>query len=116
MTLKLSAEEIDGIKGKVEKQTYLTTVELFYEGQIPHVAYLFIQGQLQLGKRGRAHKNVEPGTVIGLTELLENKPANYFAKIKAGSRVLILDRSTIKELYTLLGLSRYANRSKFDQI
>lgn len=74
--------------------------ELFYEGQIPHVGHIVLNGSIELLRNNRLIKTIRSGGVIGIRELLNNRPINVTARITSFSEVLILDRSTLQEIAT----------------
>lgn len=77
---------------------YQRQQDLIYEGQIPHVGFLLIEGEIIFTKRKKIHHKLKPGQTFGVNELLRNYPLKYTATIIAGSKVYILDKSTILEL------------------
>lgn len=77
---------------------YHIDAPLFYEGQIPIVAFLLIEGCIQLFKNKKQKKNIKAGSLIGYTELMTNCPAELSAKVQAESTICFLDKSTIQEI------------------
>lgn len=77
---------------------YPTDAPLFYEGQIPIVAFLLIDGCIQLFKNKKQKKSIKAGNLVGLSELMNNNPAELTAKVQADSTICFLDKSTILEI------------------
>lgn len=77
---------------------YQSETELIYEGQIPFAGYLLLEGEIQFIKRKTIFQKILPGTLFGVSELMENRPLKFTVKILPGSKVCILDRSTVKEI------------------
>jgi len=97
-TVRLEKHEISALGNIFEERLYNTSAELFYEGHIPHVGYILLDGNVILGKKRKVKSELSPGTVIGVKELMTNTPVSYFARIYSGSKVFILDRSSLKSL------------------
>ena len=95
---RLSKNEIQAILDHVEPRLYATMTEIIYEGQIPNVGYLVVDGRIDLIKKKRPQSSLMEGQIFGVGELMRNHPFRYTAIIHPGSKVCILDRSTIKEL------------------
>lgn len=77
---------------------YLVEAPLFYEGQIPIVAFLLVEGCIQLLKKKKTKKNLKAGSLIGYKEMMSNSPAELSATVQPDSTVCFLDKSTIKEI------------------
>jgi CRP-like cAMP-binding protein len=97
-SFKLENKSIDEIKKISQEKRFSITSPLYYEGQIPIVAYLLLEGCIQLLKNKKIKKILKPGSLIGLSELMNNTPAKLSAQIQAESTVCYLDRSTIQEI------------------
>ncbi len=97
-TIKLDQHEIHTLGNLFEERVFNNSTELFYEGHIPHVGYVLTQGNVVLGKKRKVKSEIMPGTVIGVKELVTNTPVSYYARIYSGSKVFIIDRSSIKSL------------------
>lgn len=94
----LAPNEILVLEPILEKRVFKNTIEIIYEGHIPHVGYLLIQGEAFLGKKNKFKQVIRPGTTIGARELLNGHPHPSTAKIFSGSEVYILCRSSLMEL------------------
>lgn len=103
MSKNLVIEHIDPLNLELLKKyckpsLYQTETELIYEGQVPFAGYLLVEGEIQFIKRKAIFQKITPGTIFGVSELMENKPLKFTVKILPGSKVCILDRSTVKEI------------------
>lgn len=96
--IKLEADFIEEIKKISHQKKFSTQSPLFYEGQIPVVAYLVIDGCVQLLKNKKVKKILKPGSLIGLNELMTHSPAKLSAHAMPDSTLCFLDKSTIKEI------------------
>lgn len=85
-----------------EPRLYQSETEIIYEGQIPHAGYLLVEGEIHFIKRKNVFQKILPGTLFGVTELMNNNPIRFTVKILPGSKVCILDRSTVKEILNQL--------------
>ncbi|MBC7537473.1 MAG: cyclic nucleotide-binding domain-containing protein [Bacteriovorax sp.] len=96
--IKLENEAIAEIKGLSPQKKYSISSPLFYEGQVPIVAYLLLEGCIQLLKNKKIKKILKPGSLIGLNELMTNSPSKLSAQVQAESTLCFLDKSTIQEI------------------
>ena len=76
-------------------QTFLERTPLFYQDQIPMVAYLVIEGEIDLLKNKKTKTLVTCGEVIGVKELLTDTKSKLSAEANANTTICYLDRSTI---------------------
>ena len=97
-SIKLENKDIVEIKKLSPQKKYSTCSPLFYEGQIPIVAYLLIDGCIQLLKNKKIKKILKPGSLIGLNELMTNTPSKLAAMVQPESTLCFLDKSTILEI------------------
>ena len=95
---KLDLENIVEIKKISPPKKFTINSPLFYEGQIPVVAYLLLDGCIQLVKNKKIKKTIRPGCIIGLNELMNNSPAKLSAQVQAESTICFIDKSTIQEI------------------
>ena len=96
--IKLDYNDIVEIKRISPPKKFSINAPLFYEGQIPVVAYLLLDGCIQLVKNKKVKKTIRPGCIIGLNELMNNSPAKLSALVQAESTICFLDKSTIQEI------------------
>ncbi len=99
--IEVSNEILEKIKRISENHIYTADSDLYYEGQTPVVAYLLIKGEVTLIKKRRKSIPIRPGSLFGLRELILLEKSTYGARIKSGSEVCFLDRSSIKEIVDL---------------
>lgn len=96
--IKLENHIISEIKRLSPQKKFTSTAPLFYEGQVPIVAYLILEGCVQLMKNKKIKKILKPGSLIGLSEMMTNAPSKLTAQVQADTTLCFLDKSTIKEL------------------
>jgi hypothetical protein len=96
----LTKKDIDLVKSLGTFFTYTADATLFYEDQVPLVAYVLIDGDLLLTRSRRKSIPISKNSVLGISEVLNSIPSLYAAKIKEGSKVFFLDKSSILELLT----------------
>ena len=97
--IRLDREHINLIRNICLKEnSFQSASTLFYEGQTPIVAYLVIDGVVNLVKNRRIKTSLKSGALIGLKELMLNKPVPLEAKVEANSSLVFLDKSTIQEI------------------
>jgi CRP-like cAMP-binding protein len=95
---KVTSYHIDTLQSFTEPRLYNTTEELIYEGQTPHAGYLLVEGEIHFIKRKSVFQKILPGTLFGVTELMNHTPIKFTVRILPGSKVCILDKSTVKEI------------------
>ena len=71
---------------------------LFYEGQVPIVAYLVIDGSVALLKKKKIKNIIKAGSLIGVNELMTNSPSKMSAEVAADTTLCFLDKSTMLEI------------------
>lgn len=62
------------------------------------MAFLLVEGSIEIIKRNKKMLEINRGLVLGLHELLNSRPCKYSVNITPGSKVCIIDKSTINEL------------------
>lgn len=96
--IQLEPTTIRKIVSKGHVHTFPVESDLFYEGQVPFVAYLIIKGKVHFTKNKRNKGNVGPGSLLGLRELYTHTPSTLGARVFPDTEVVYLDRSTIHEI------------------
>lgn len=94
---KLAPEELKKLLDRFKSKKFNSDFNLVYEKQIPNVAVLLTNGEVQIYKRNKLLDIVGPGALLGLTQLLQNKALNFTCKIGKDSEVILFDRSTLLE-------------------
>ncbi len=72
--------------------------DIIYEGHIPQVSYIILEGETSLFKRNRFVQQVAPRRLVGTEELLKHSPFKWNLKAKPGSKLLVIDKSTAMEI------------------
>lgn len=96
-SIKLNPEDIALIKELSPMRKFDLTSPLFYEGQVPIVAYLLVDGSIVLFKKKKIKNILKAGSLVGLNELLSNSPSKLSAQVSADSILCFLDKSTMLE-------------------
>jgi len=94
---KLSTLEITALKNKFEPLKFSNTFHIVYENHIPQSGVLLIDGHATLTKSQKSVQQVEPGTILGVLELVNEEPVEYGCKLEKDSEVILLQKSDIKE-------------------
>lgn len=92
---KVDKRSIEKLKKICRVQTISEPTLLLYQGHIPIVAYLVVDGAINLLKNKKIKSTILPGEVIGIKELLTDTPSSVTAETTADTTVCYLDRSTI---------------------
>ena len=62
------------------------------------MAYLVLEGQINLTKNRKVKHVVRAGEILGLAELLAHDSIPFSAEVMPKTKVLFIDRSTVKEI------------------
>lgn len=106
MDIKLNRNNLYEATNKVlEKLELICTprefhiaTDLYYEGHTPVVAYLILDGKVNLTKRKKIKTIAERGVILGIKELMSHSPCEFGAKVQPNSKICFLDKSTIFEI------------------
>ncbi len=98
MKIDIEDKILNQLQDRGEHITYTAASNLFYEGQVPVVAYLIVSGNIHLIKNKKIKHTVGPGSLIGVKELMNNEAVNYSAIIMPGSDICFLSRSDFYEI------------------
>mgnify|MGYP003690978111 CR=1 FL=1 len=97
--------------------TFNSKTQIIYSGQIPMAAYLLLEGSITLkDAQKRVIRTCDPNSLLGFSEIYNNQSYRYTAEIDANSKVLILDRSTIKEMQSKLDQSTVDQTLSFQKL
>jgi CRP-like cAMP-binding protein len=96
--IEIEDKIVKKLRSRCEKITYSATADLFYEGQIPVVAYLIVSGNIHLMKKKKIKTTLGPGSLLGAKELMLNKNADHTAVIMPQTEVCFLSKSDINEI------------------
>jgi len=78
-----------------EREEYIV-----YAGQIPKVAFIFINGEAEV-RLSRCRKLLRPMSIIGFNELMLRKPYKYTIRIFPKTKLLIIDNSSLEKILAL---------------
>lgn len=96
--IKLDKKSIEKLKEICRIQIFSIGTPLFYQGHIPMVGYLVIDGSINLIKNKKIKSTVRAGGVIGVKELFENTPSSVTAEVTSNTTICYIDRSTVQDL------------------
>lgn len=94
----INSTQIECLSQFSEPRTYQTETEIIYEGHVPHAGFLLVEGSISFYRNKKLISKLESGSLFGIAELMAHTPFPYTAVITPGSKVAILDRSTVLEL------------------
>lgn len=98
----LDPELIEKIKSVAPIHRYTVSTDLFYEGQTPVVAFLLLNGHVQLVKNKKVRKVLNTGDLIGLRELIHHTPFPLSVQVLPNTDMVFLDKSTILEILDVI--------------
>ncbi len=96
--IKLEKKQIEKLKQICRIQTLVNPTPLFYQGHVPMVAYLVLDGAVNLTKNKKLKTIVRSGGVIGAKELITHSPSTVTAEAHSNTTVCYLDRSTVQDI------------------
>lgn len=96
--LKVDNKELKLLSRGKEVVTFPEDFTLVYENQIPNTGVALVDGNLYLTKKSKIFETVKPGTVLGLTEVLDAIPVKLGCRIEKNSKVLLFGKSEILEI------------------
>jgi CRP-like cAMP-binding protein len=97
-TVKIENDLIDHVKHISQEKKFIVDSNLFYEGQVPIVAYLVVKGCIELFRNKKVKFSLNEGSIVGVKELLSHTPSKLSARVQADSVLCFLDKSTLKEI------------------
>ncbi|RPJ73835.1 MAG: cyclic nucleotide-binding domain-containing protein [Alphaproteobacteria bacterium] len=100
-TIKLDSALISKIEKFSPARKFSSGSPLFYEGQVPIVAYLVLSGSVVISKNKKIKTIVKEGNIIGLNELMSHSPSKFSAQVSPESTLCFLDKSTMLEIINL---------------
>ncbi len=95
---RLQPAIIERLKSYAPPLLYSIDQAIHYEGHIPIVGYLLLEGQIKLTRNDRLKLVLEAGHLFGLAELMNGISFDFTAKVSKQSRICYLDRSTVLEI------------------
>lgn len=95
---KLSPEQLDILQERFGPVSFSGPVDLVYEDQIPHSGVVLLEGEAVLTRKKKIIETVEPGTLMGVHQLINNEPVRHGCKLRHNARVILLHRSDLLEL------------------
>jgi signal-transduction protein with cAMP-binding, CBS, and nucleotidyltransferase domain len=93
----LTTEELNMLKQRYTALKFNNDFELVYDSQIPNTGIVLLQGQIALLKRKKVKDVLPPGTLLGVSNLINNLPMNVDCKLLGNSEVIMLNKSEILE-------------------
>jgi CRP-like cAMP-binding protein len=94
----LDRKNIEKLKQLCPTHIITSPTNLFYQGQVPIVAYLIIDGIVNLNKNKKLKSVVTAGGIIGIKELIRHTPSSVTAEAQANTTICYLDRSTVHDI------------------
>lgn len=86
----------------MQTQKFNNPTKLHHMGMVPIVAYLIINGQLEIVDRNGNKNNIKAGEMIGLKEVWHHQPLNFDIDTTPGTTLLPLDKSMLARFKEVL--------------
>lgn len=85
--------------GPYGEKDFFTRAELIiHEGHVPRVSVLLLDGEMKL-KKGRKFLELQKRSLVGLRELIADKPCEYSVQVFPNTKIVSFSRSNILDLY-----------------
>lgn len=91
----LNSEEIEALKKDFELLTFPSDFDLVYEDQVPNTGIALIEGAIELVKKSKVKEIIKDRGLIGIAQLLDEKPVKFGLRVKANSKIILLGKSDI---------------------
>ncbi len=92
---KLTADQLSALKSQFSSLLFSNPFHLVYENQIPNTGVILIDGEAHLTRRNKGLLRLEPGSMVGVHELVHNEPVKYGCQIKENAEVILLQKSDV---------------------
>ena len=92
---KLTNEEIKTLKTKFQLLKFNSDFNLVYESQIPNTGIVLVSGELALLKKKKIRSTIEPGSMLGVYELLNNCPTDHGCMVFGNTELIMIQKSDI---------------------
>lgn len=86
----------------MQTQKFNNPTKLHHMGMVPIVAYLIINGHLEIIDKSGKKDKVKAGEMIGLNEVWHHRPLNFDIDTTPGTTLLPLDKSTLARFKEVL--------------
>ncbi|MGE3608391.1 MAG: hypothetical protein AB7I27_02295 [Bacteriovoracaceae bacterium] len=94
---KLNSHELTTLKKHFTPTIFSFGQDLVYEKQVPNTGFVLVKGQMNLTKRKKAQEQIEPGSLLGVHEMVNNEPAQMGCKVEPNSEVIIISKSEVTD-------------------
>jgi len=94
----LNAKEIESLKKDFELLTFPSDFDLVYEDQVPNAGIALIEGSIELIKNSKVKEIIRDKSLIGIEQLLDQKPVKYGFRVKANSKIILLGKSDLMRM------------------
>lgn len=95
---KLNSKELSILKKHFTPLRINNSCNLVYEKQIPNMAIVLLDGELELISRNKPAEKISPGSLMGVHQLINNEPVKQGCKIRENSEIIILQKSDLLEV------------------
>ncbi len=95
---QLTPEHVSFLLQRLPARIYNSSEALVYEDQVPLAGYVLLEGEIIAETRGAIPQRVPINSMICTQELLNGIPLKQTITISPGSKVIILDKSSVLEI------------------
>lgn len=96
----ISDSDIESLSNFFDVANFQQMQEVIYEGHTPNAGFILLEGDLSLKKKNKIVDSFKKNFCYGFYELINNKKSKFSVAVNKGSKLFILDRSSLNELKT----------------
>ena len=98
--ITLSDQKLEMLKKHFQILTFNSDFDLIYESQIPNTGIILLSGEIYLTKNNKMKSLLEPGSVVGFYNLLNNEPVEFGYRVKGNSDIILIQKLEMIEALT----------------
>lgn len=91
----LNSGELAKLTNTLEVLTFKNDFVLVYQDHIPTTGIALLEGEIELTKELKTCEIVKAPHLLGIYNLLHEKPSELGCKIKANSRIILIGKSMV---------------------
>ncbi len=97
-TKKLTDHELNLLTAKFSPISFAGDSDIVYEDQVPNTGVVLLEGEAVITRKKKVLDPIEPGTVLGVNQLMENEAVKHGCRIREKAKVILLHRSDLNEI------------------
>ena len=103
---ELDPEILSLFKELGQELVYQRDEHLIYKDHVPKFGFILLEGRAEI-HLSRSKRSILPFSIVGIKEITLNIPYQNAVKVFEGAKILMLDKSVLKEAQEHLELKRF---------